>query len=232
MFETRFVTRLTALCGVAGTAALSAYFIAPAFLNWPYAGASPAQLTAYALDHQSLFYAGAWLQSTGTLLCVVFFMSLVRLSGALNRLPGILVVVASTALLSIVLVESALMVAVPMAASAGDSATVATTFALSNGVFLRVYPLAPASATYLAMGLMLLTSGPLHRGYGHAALALGAAFELAGIAAIFTSAALIVIAVLAACQVVWIIAAAAGLWMTTIASHVEVPIGSVAEVGS
>lgn len=212
MFERRFVTRLTAVCGVAGVIALTAYFAAPAFLGWPFAGASAAQLTAYALEHQSLFYAGAWLQSTGTLLCVVFFLSLVRLAGAQNRFPGMLVMVAATALLSIVLVQSALMVAVPMAASAGDTATVTTTFTLSNGVFLRIYPLGPSSATYLALGFTALTSGLLNRWYGYAALGVGAAFELAGIAAVFSSAALIVIAVLAAGQVLWIGAVAAGLW--------------------
>jgi hypothetical protein len=212
MLERRYVARLTAVCGVGGVVALTAYFAAPAFLGWPYAGASAAQLTVYALDHQSLFYAGAWLQSTGTLLCVVFFLSLVWLAGAQNRFPGMLVMAAATALLSIVLVQSALMVAVPMAASAGDNATVATTFALSNGVFLRIYPLGPSSATYLALGLMVLTSGLLNRWYGYAALGFGAGFELAGIAAVFSSAALIVIAVLAAGQVLWIVAVAAGVW--------------------
>jgi hypothetical protein len=232
MLSTRFLTRLTALCGVVGTAALTAYFVAPAFLGWPYAGASPAKLTTYALDHQSLFYAGAWLQTTGTVLCVVFFLSLVWLAGAVNRLPGMLVIVAATSLLSIVLIESALMVAVPMAASAGDPTTVATTFALSNGVFLRVYPLAPSSVTYLALGLMVLTSGVLRRFYGYAALGVGAAFELAGVVSILSSAALIVIAVLAAGQVLWILAAAVGLWRTAGSARVQLPVGSVAAARS
>jgi hypothetical protein len=209
---------------------LTAYFAAPAFLGWPYAGASPAQLTAYAANHQSLFFAGAWLQSTGTLLCVAFFLSLVRLAGALDRLPGMLVMVGAAALLSVVLVESALMVAVPTAAAAGDSATVATTFALSNGVFLRVYPLAPASATYFALGLMILTSRQLHRLYGYMALGLGAAFELAGIAAIFSSAALIVIAVLAAAQVLWIVAAAIGFWRLANPATAPLVSGAMADV--
>lgn len=212
MLDRRATTRLTAACGVVGTVALIAYFAAPAFLSWPYSGAPAAQLTAYALNHQSVFYAGAWLQSTGTLLCVIFFVGLIRLAGASNRAPGLLVIVASASLLSVVLVESALMVAVPMAASAGDTSTVATTFALSNGVFVRVFPLAPSSATYIALGLTLLASGPIHRAYGYVAVGIGVAFELAGLAAVFSSAALIVVATLAAGQALWVAAAAVALW--------------------
>ena len=211
MFE-RQGTRLAAACGLAGTAALIGYFAAPAFLSWPFAGASPAQLTAYAVNHQSLFYAGAWLQSTGTLLSVIFFISLVRLAGASGRVTGLVVIVGSASLLSVVLVESALLVAVPMAASAGESASVATTFALSNGVFVRVFPLAPSSANYIALGITLLESGPLHRAYGYVAVGIGAAFEVAGIGAIFSSAALIVVAILAASQALWVAAAAVALW--------------------
>jgi hypothetical protein len=203
--------RFAALCGMFGVAALGAYFAAPALLNWPYAGASAVSLTAYAMGHQTLFYLGAWLQITGTVLCVAFFLYLVRMAGASDSLTGTLVTVAATALLSTVLVEGALLVAVPMAAAADDTATVATTFALSNGVFVRVFPLAPSSLTYIALGLAMLSSPRFHRGYGFAAIAIGGAFELAGFAAVFVSAALIVIAVLAAGQALWILAVAIGL---------------------
>lgn len=206
------MTRLVALCGIAGTVALTVYFAAPALTAWPYAGASPAQLSSYALHHQTLFYAGAWLQSTGTLLCVVFFLYLVRSTGGPQGLVQTIVIVSATSLLSIVLVESALLVAVPMAASAGDPTTAATTFALSNGVFVRVFPLAPSSATYIALGLALLNSGRLDRGFAYSALIIGAAFELAGIAAIFSAGALIVLAALAAGQALWVAAAAIALW--------------------
>ena len=210
--ESKLAIRLTASAGLAGTALLAAYFAAPAFLGWPFAGASPTRLAAYALDNQSLFYAGAWLQSTGTLLSVIFFLALVRMTGAATNLVARVVTVTAASLLSIVLVESAFMVAVPMAASAGDLATVATTFALSNGVFVRVFPLAPASATYIALGLALLARAPIHRGFGYAAIALGAVFELGGVVAIFSTAALIALAILAAGQALWVAAAAVALW--------------------
>jgi hypothetical protein len=65
--------RWGAVCGIAGTLALTFYFAAPAFANWPYAGASAEELIRYADSHQSLFYAGAWFQATGAALSVLFF---------------------------------------------------------------------------------------------------------------------------------------------------------------
>ena len=204
--------RIAAAAGFGGAALLVAYFTAPALLSWPYAGDTPTHLAAYAESHQGLFYAGAWLQSTGTLLSVVFFLGLVLLAGALNRLPGIVVVVAATALLAVVLIESAFLVAVPMAASSGDLAGVSTTFDLSNGVFVRVFPLAPSTATYIALGIVLLPSAVLARPFAYAALAIGVAFEVAGLASIFTSWAVIAAAVMGAAQAAWVVAAAVALW--------------------
>src|SRR5215467_3223408 len=207
--------RLAGGCGIAGPLLLVAYFAAPALFDWPYAGSTPEHLVAYSSAHQSLFYAGAWLQSTGTLLCVVFFLSLVRLAGASARMAGMLTMVASAVLLAVVLVEGAFLIAVPVAASAGDLTAVSTTFELSNGVFLRVFPLAPATATYAALGLVVLGSGVLHRGFAYTAIGLAAAFELAGIAAIVSSGALIVLAALSAAQALWIAAAAVSTWRRT-----------------
>ena len=204
--------RLAATCGLIGAVLLVAYFGAPAVLGWPFAGAPAASIAAYATSHESLFYLGAWLQGTGTLLSVVFFLSLVRDAGAVGRVAGLVVVVASAALLALVLVEGAVMVAVPIAAAGGDMATVATTFALSNGVFVRVFPIAPSSAAYLALGAVLWSSDVLPRGFAYGALAIGAAFELGGIVTIFVGGAAIALAALAAVQVLWIVLAAVWLW--------------------
>jgi hypothetical protein len=205
--------RITAaLCGIAGPIALAVYFAAPAFTNWPYAGASAGSLTTYANSHQPLFFAGAWFQVSGTLLSLVFFLGVVELAGAAARLPGLVVIVASAALLGLVLVEAALLMEVPLAAANGDSATVTTTFDLSNGVFARVFPLAPASATYLGLGAVILGSAVLHRWLGYVAVGLGVAFEAVGILAIFTVVGLILAIILSVAQEFWIIAAAVALW--------------------
>ena len=208
----RALRGIAALCGILGPIALAVYFAAPAFTNWPYAGAPAAQLTAYASSHQTLFFAGAWFQVTGTVLSLIFFLAIVQLAGGAARLPGLVVIVASAALLGLVLVEAALLMEVPLAAANGDSATVMTTFGLSNGVFARVFPLAPASATYVGLGAVILGSGLLHRWFGYAAVGFGVAFEAAGIVALFTVVGLILAIVLSVAQELWILAAAIALW--------------------
>jgi hypothetical protein len=203
---------IAGVCGIAGPIALTVYFAAPAFTNWPYAGASATHLITYANSHQTLFFAGAWFQATGTLLSIVFFLAIVALAGASTRLPGLVVIVASAALLGLVLVEAALLMEVPLAAANGDSATVVTTFDLSNGVFARVFPLAPASAAYVGLGAVILGSSVLHRWFGYAAVGLGFAFEIAGLVALFTIVGLILAIVLSVAQELWIITAAVALW--------------------
>src|SRR5260370_17569858 len=103
------------------------------------------------------------------LLCVVFHLSIDKLAGAASRLPGLVVIVASAALLGLVLVEAALLTEVPLAAATGDSATVVTTFDLSNGVFARGFPLAPASAAYVGLGAGILAPSVLHPSFRHVA---------------------------------------------------------------
>jgi len=200
--------KIAGLCGIAGPIALAVYFGTPALTNWPYAGASATQLTTYANNHQTLFFAGAWFQATGTLLSIVFFLSVLQLAGAVSRLPGLVVIVASAALLGLVLVEAALLMEVPLAAANGDAATLVTTFDLSNGVFARVFPLAPASAAYVGLGAVILSSRVLHRWFGYVAVGLGLAFEIAGIAALFTIVGLILAIILSVAQALWIVAAA------------------------
>ena len=203
--------RLGAWCGIAGPLCLIVYFGAPALLGWPFAGAPADQLASYAIANEFLFYAGAWFQATGTLLSVVFFLTLVHLSGATQRLAGSITVVMSATLLALVLVEAALMMAVPGSAKAGDAATLVTAFALSNGAFVRVFALAPASVTYIALGSVLLGATVLPRAFGFVAVGLGLAFELAGIIALFAQVGVILAIVLSVAQALWIIVAATAL---------------------
>ena len=70
----RRLRALGALAGIIGPVLLAAYFTIPALVHWPNAGASPAKLIAYANAHRLLFYGGGWLQATGALLSIVFFL--------------------------------------------------------------------------------------------------------------------------------------------------------------
>lgn len=203
--------RVGAAAGIVGPILLVVYFAVPALSGWPYAGASAQVLADYAGSHRLLFYAGGWIQVTGALLSIVFFLVLVQLSGARDRLAGAAALVGCALLLAVVVIEAALLEAVPVAAAAGDHATVATAFALSNGVFARVFPLAPAPLLFAATGAALLPSAVLPRIFGHSALVVAALFVLAGIAAIFGTPGLVFAVVMSVVQALWILTAAIAL---------------------
>jgi hypothetical protein len=202
--------KLGALAGIAGPILLVIYFVTPALTGWPYAGASAQHLTAYANSHALLFYAGGWLQATGALLSILFFLTLLKLSDTPMTFAGLVTVVGCAILLAVVLIEAALLEAVPMAAHAGDSATVATTFALSNGVFARIFPLAPAPMLFAGIGYALRPAA-LGAGYARSARLVAAAFVVAGITAVFGTVGLILAIVMSIVQAVWILSTAVAL---------------------
>ncbi len=197
--------------GILGPILLTVYFTAPALAGWPYAGAPPDELIRYARSHELLFYAGGWLQASGALLSVLFFLVLLQLSGDRGHFEGRVTIVGAALLLSVVVIEAALLEAVPMAAQAGDRATTATSFALSNGVFARIFPLAPAPLLFAGIGFTLLRSTVLHRGFALSALAVALLFEASGIAAVFGTAGLIFAIAMSVVEAIWILAAAVGL---------------------
>jgi hypothetical protein len=204
-----------AVSGVIGALLLGVYFAAPAALGWPYDGASASTISAYAKAHEALFFGGAWLQVTGTLLCAVLFLAIVYLAGAAAGLAGLVTIASTAVLLATVVVEAAFLVAVPIAAAAGDSATTVTMFTLSNGVFVRVFALAPASATLVGLGLAILRSRCLGGAIGWSAVGLGVGFEAAGILAIWSAAGVVAGAILAAAQALWVITASVSLARTS-----------------
>lgn len=208
---TAMMRRWGAAAGIVGPVLLVVYFATPAFVGWPYAGATPDQLITFATRHALLFYAGGWLQATGALLSIVFFLVLLQLSGARARLAGAVTLTGGALLLAVVTVEAALLEAVPMAATAGDSATVATTFALSNGVFARIFPLAPAPLLFAGIGLSLRGAGVLPSFFARTALVVAGLFVLAGVSAVFGTPGLIFAIVMSGLQAIWIAAAGISL---------------------
>ena len=207
-------TRLRAFagaCGVAGAVALFAYFVAPLFVGWPYAGGTGSEIASFALPRPWFFFAGAWLQSVGATLSVVFLLALVALAGMSNRLEGLMTIVGSAALLAVVLVETSFLIATAVAAEGGDTATVGAAFTMVNGVFMRVYPLAPAPLTFIGIGLVIRASLILPAWLGSVALALGGAFVLAGVIEIFSFAGVIAAIVLGVGEGLWIAAASIAL---------------------
>lgn len=212
----RTTRRWAAAAGVAGPVLVVTYFAIPAMVAVPSPGADSRRLIPFATAHATLFYAAGWLQVTGALLSALFFFLLLQLSGARARMAGALTLTGTAVLLAVVAVEAALTEAVPMAAATGDRATVATTFALAqDGVFARIYPLAPAPLVFAGLGLALHSASVLPRFFGRSALAVAGLFLLAGIAAVFGSPGLLFATVMSVLQAVWIVAAAVALAVTT-----------------
>ena len=199
---------LGALAGITGPVLLAAYFVTPVLVGWPFGGESAAKLTAYADTHRLLFYLGGWLQATGALLSIVFILVLLQQSGARRTLAGSATLIGCATLLSVVAVEAALLEAVPVAAANGDHATVATAFALSNGVFVRIYPLAPAPLVFAGIGFVLLQTTVLPRAFGRTAVVISGLYIVAGFAAVFGTVGLILATVMSAAEAIWIPAAA------------------------
>lgn len=206
---------LGALAGITGPVLLAVYFTAPALARWPSAGVSPGTLIAYATAHRLLFYGGGWLQVSGALLSIVFFLVLLQLSGARGTLAGSATVTGCALLLSVVVIEAALLEAVPVAAANGDRATVATAFALSNGVFARIFPLPPAPLVFAGTGFALSGTSILPRVFARTAVLISGLFLIAGLAAAFATAGLILAVVMSIVEAVWIAAAAIALARTT-----------------
>ncbi len=206
---------LGALAGITGPVLLAAYFTAPALVRWPDAGASPRNVIAYATAHRLLFYGGGWLQATGAMLSIVFVLVLLQVSGARATLAGSVTVTGCALLLSVVAIEAALLEAVPIAAVNGDQATVATAFALSNGVFARIFALAPAPLVFAGIGGALSGTSLLPRIFARTAVLISALFLIAGLAAVFATAGLILAIVMSIVEAIWIAAAAIAFARTT-----------------
>ena len=200
--------RWTLLAGIIGPVLLAAYFIMPAFISWPSAGESPGKVAAYATAHRLLFYLGGWLQATGALLIVVFLLVLLQRSGARRTLAGAAALIGCAVLLSVVAVEAAMLEAVPVAAANADHATVATSFELASGVFVRIYPLIPAPLVFAGIGFALSGTSILPRVFARTAVLIAGLFLISGLAAVFGTAGLTFATVMSVVEAVWIPAAA------------------------
>ncbi|MGN6795531.1 MAG: hypothetical protein ACTHJW_24325 [Streptosporangiaceae bacterium] len=206
---------LGALAGIIGPLLLIFYFITPLLLgNWPSPGESPGKLAAYAIAHRTLFYLGGWLQGTGALLSVAFLLVLLQRTGARRTLAGSATLIGCAVLLSVVAVEAAMLVAVPVAAANGDHATVATGFELASGVFVRIYPLIPAPLVFAGIGFALSGTRVLPPVFARAAVLISSLFLVSGLAAVFGAAGLVFATVMSVVEAIWIPAAAIAFAVT------------------
>jgi len=206
---------VVAVSGVLGSLLLVVYFAAP-LLAPSLAGvvysANPAtdQVVDAGRRSHDLLFVGTWLQATGALLSVVFFLGVARMAGAATRLAGMVVTVSAAVLLAVVLAEAVFTLTWATAAAAGEAGSARASFDLMAS-FIHIFPIVPAPAVYLSLGAALLGSGVLPRAFAPLAIGLGAAFEVVGLAGALTPAAGVAAAALSGGQAVWILAAAIAL---------------------
>ncbi|HEY2505719.1 MAG TPA: hypothetical protein VGI58_04330 [Streptosporangiaceae bacterium] len=206
--------RLVVLCGVLGPLMLAAYFAVPLFVSplgrLLYA-AHPG--TAAVVDigrrYHELLEVGAWLQATGALLAVIFFLALAEGAGP-RTLAAKLTLVGSAVLLAVVLAEVVFTLTWVSAAVNRQEASARASFDLM-ATFIRVFPIIPAPVIYLSVGVLLLGTTVLPRLFAYLALILSVAFAVAGLIGALLPGAAAATAGLAGLQILWLIAAAISL---------------------
>jgi len=195
-----------AMCGFLGFAALGIYYSVPFPLPPP--NATLDQLINGLRGYQNRIFFDSWLLAIGSLLQVVFAISLVYLAGAATRFWGMSTILASAAILAVSLFDAAFTIAAVEAAANGHPNTSLVCFDLTNSM-RHVFLVAPS--LFLPLGATLVTSRVLPRALAYSALTLGVLFELLGLATFFShTAEALIIAVLIG-QELWMLAAAVAL---------------------
>jgi hypothetical protein len=202
---------LIALCGIFGTVLLGLYFGVgfSTGLAQLSSAATMAQVVSIATRYHTLWFLGTWLQATGSLLSVIFFLALVQRAGRTASLAGLLTIVGSAVLLAVVLIEGVFTLDLAQAAANGHQVTSLTSFDIMT-VFTYIYPIVPAPVIFLALGTILLGSSLLPRVFGYLAFGLGITFEVVGLIALFTTPILTIIVL--SLQALWVLAAAL-MWL-------------------
>jgi len=198
---------MIALSGILGILFLGLYFGVGAAIGLASLppGASTEQVLHVATQYQNVWMLGAWLQATGSLLSVIFFLGLVQLTGASSRLSGMLTLLGSAVLLGVVLIEGVFTIDLAQAAADGHQATSVSSFDLMT-VFTHIYPIVPAPLIFLSLGTILVGSSLLPRSFAYLALVLGCLYAVVGLVGLFTLPILTLVPL--ALQSLWILAAA------------------------
>jgi hypothetical protein len=194
-----------ALCGALGVAALGVYYSVP--LPLPEPGASAAAIIEFGTRYHDRILLDAWLQAVGSFLAVVFFAAIAHLAGGFSKLFGWIAAIGITSVLAMSLLDVALVLGAMEGAALGHFTTAQTCFDLTY-VFIHVFPIVPAAATFFGLGGLLLQSTVLPRAFAYAALMLAVAFEVLGFIGLFHPGVNGLMVVLLSAQEVWIVAAA------------------------
>ena len=197
-----------ALCGLVGVAALGVYYSGP--LPLPAPGADITAIVEFGTRYHNRILLDAWLQAVGSLLAVIFFAAIVHLAGGFRSVFAWIAALGMTSVLAMSLLDVALVLGAMQGAALGHVTTAQTCFDLTY-VFIHIFPIVPAAATFFGLGGVLLRTTLLPRPLAHAAIALALAFEVLGLAGLFEPSVNGVMVLLLSAQEAWIVAAAACL---------------------
>jgi hypothetical protein len=199
----------TALCGILGTIALMIYFSAPFWIMpLPKPDASMEKVVEFGNKYHNIILWDTWLQQFGSILSVIFVLSLVQLAGTSKRLAGRLTLLACTVILSLSLAEGTFVLGAIESGRNGHPESALTCFELTY-VFIHIFLLAPS--LFLLMGFALYGTNLLPRMLIYLAIVLGILFQILGVAGLFNTTALIFVIFVLMAQNIWTLAASIAL---------------------
>lgn len=170
--------RLSGICGILGVLMLLISFnINPG----PPPGASYEQLLSFGHQYYTSILWGAWLQTIGPFLIVLFAFSLVLLSGAAQTLAGWMVFFGAGILMTVSLIEITFYIAVlfkdpPLGSLIGLNIIYAVQ---------HLYFIIGAPALFIPLGIVLRNSDVLPKWYSILAVLQGILFAILGIVFLF-----------------------------------------------
>jgi hypothetical protein len=208
-------TILTALSGIFGQLALGVYYSGILVPRQLMSGdATMQRVTEIIAPNQVAIFWDAYLQGIGSLLTVIFFIRLVYLSGFGSRFSGWMVLITSSVILSIALLDVTFTVAAVNSALAKHTETLRVTFdfiAGSTEAFDYTFLFIPAPVLIISLGAVLVKSNLLPRVFGYMAIVIGFAFIIVGVISLFKTLAGfngMAFEVVQIIQVMWVLTAA------------------------
>lgn len=201
----RLFRTFTAASGVLGVAALAVYYSVP--LPLPAPNAPLQDIANFGIRFHDRILLDAWFQAIGALLAAIFLLALVYLAKGIERLSGWIASLGIAMVLAMALLDVTITLGAVQGALNGHPTTMVVCFDLTF-VFVHVFPIVPAAATFLGIGALLLRSPILPRIFSWVALALGLGFGILGFAGLFNPRALGATVFLLSLQEIWIVASA------------------------
>jgi hypothetical protein len=178
----------------------------------PPPNATAAQLVAFGNQNYTSILWGAWLQTVGPLLIVLFAFAIVSLAGATTRLAGLMTMFGGAILMTVSLIEITFYMSTLNTTPINNNpATMGLiSLALIHSV-QHLYFIVGAPALFVPLGVVILSSHVLPKVFGYLAIVLGAAFAIAGVVFLLDLTLPVLVQASASIQAFWWLAAA--IWL-------------------